>query len=90
VLPAIAIEAAEHQIGEGEFYARPAGQSLQPERDSPAAIEELQRKIGNRVFAAQYQQNPRPPEGMREQIIALAQQWQVDSLSSRTPPATWG
>ena len=36
---------------------------LQPERDSPEAIEELKREIGSRVFAAQYQQNPTPPDG---------------------------
>jgi phage terminase large subunit-like protein len=32
-------------------------------RDSPEAIDELKREIGSRVFAAQYQQNPTPPEG---------------------------
>ena len=63
VLPAIAIEAADYVIGEEEVYHRPAGQLLQPERDSPAAIDELRREIGSRVFAAQYQQNPTPPEG---------------------------
>jgi len=36
---------------------------LQPERDSPEAIDELKREMGSRVFAAQYQQNPTPPEG---------------------------
>jgi len=63
VLPAIAVEAADYVIGEEEVYHRPAGQLLQPERDSPAAIDELRREIGSRVFAAQYQQNPTPPEG---------------------------
>jgi len=36
---------------------------LQPERDSPEAIDELKREIGSRVFAAQYQQNPTPADG---------------------------
>jgi predicted phage terminase large subunit-like protein len=63
VLPAIAVEATDYEIGEGEVYHRPAGQLLQPERDSPEAIDELKREIGSRVFAAQYQQNPTPPEG---------------------------
>ena len=63
VLPAIAVEAADYVIGEEEVYHRPAGQLLQPERDSLEAIDELRREIGSRVFAAQYQQNPTPPEG---------------------------
>ena len=63
VLPAIAVEAADYEIGEDEVYHRPAGQLLQPERDHPAAIEALKRDIGSRVFAAQYQQNPTPPDG---------------------------
>jgi len=36
---------------------------LQLQRDNPPAIEELKREIGSRVFAAQYQQNPTPPDG---------------------------
>jgi predicted phage terminase large subunit-like protein len=63
VLPAIAVEATDYEIGEGEVYHRPAGQLLQPERDSPEVIDELKREIGSRVFAAQYQQNPTPPDG---------------------------
>jgi predicted phage terminase large subunit-like protein len=63
VLPAIAVEAADYEIGEDEVYHRPAGQLLQPERDSPEAIDELKCEIGSRVFAAQYQQNPTPPDG---------------------------
>jgi predicted phage terminase large subunit-like protein len=63
VLPAIAVEAADYEIGEDEVYHRPAGQLLQPERDSPEAIDELKGEIGSRVFAAQYQQNPTPPDG---------------------------
>src|SRR5262249_28419454 len=41
VLSAIAVDAADYEIGEGEVYHRPAGQLLQPERDSPEAIDEL-------------------------------------------------
>jgi predicted phage terminase large subunit-like protein len=63
VMPAIAVEPADYVVGEGEVYHRPAGQSLQPDRDSPEAIADLKREIGSRVFAAQYQQNPTPPEG---------------------------
>jgi len=63
VIPAIAIEPADYRVSEDEVYHRPAGQLLQLERDNPAAIEELKREIGSRVFAAQYQQNPTPPDG---------------------------
>ncbi len=62
-IPAIAPEPADYLIGENEFYRRPAGQLLQPDRDALEAIEELKRQLGSRVFAAQYQQNPTPPEG---------------------------
>ena len=63
VLPAIAVEAADYVIGADEVYHRPVGELLQPDRDSFEAIEELKREIGSRVFAAQYQQNPTPPDG---------------------------
>jgi predicted phage terminase large subunit-like protein len=63
VIPAIAVEPADYRVSEDEVYHRPAGQLLQPGRDDPEAIEELKREIGSRVFAAQYQQNPTPPDG---------------------------
>jgi predicted phage terminase large subunit-like protein len=63
VLPAIAVEAFQYRIGEDEVYQRPAGELLQPKRDSIEAIEELKREVGSRVFAAQYQQNPTPADG---------------------------
>jgi predicted phage terminase large subunit-like protein len=62
-LPAIALEPADYVLGEKEFYHRPADQLLQPNRDSLEAMEELKQHVGSRVFAAQYQQNPTPPEG---------------------------
>jgi hypothetical protein len=63
VLPPIAVEAADYAVAEDEVYHRPAGELLQPERDSPEAIEEMKRNMGSRIFAAQYQQNPTPPDG---------------------------
>jgi predicted phage terminase large subunit-like protein len=62
-IPAIAPEPAEYVISESEVYRRPAGQLLQPARDSMEAIEDLKGQMGSRVFAAQYQQNPTPPDG---------------------------
>ena len=63
VLPAIATEAADYVTGPDEVHHRPIGQLLQPDRDSFEGIEELKREIGSRVFAAQYQQTPTPPDG---------------------------
>lgn len=63
VIPAIAIEPVDYLLGDDEFYHRPAGELLQPGRDSPEAIEELKSEVGSHVFAAQYQQNPTPPDG---------------------------
>ena len=63
VLPAIATEAADHVLGPDEVYHRPEGQLLQPQHDNSEALEELKRDLGSRVFAAQYQQNPTPPDG---------------------------
>jgi predicted phage terminase large subunit-like protein len=63
VLPAVATEPGDYAIGPDEVYHRPAKELLQPNRDSLEAIEELKREVGSRVFAAQYQQNPTPPDG---------------------------
>ncbi len=63
VLPAIATEPADYVTGPDEIYHRPVEQLLQPDRDSLEMIEELRREVGSRVFAAQYQQNPTPPDG---------------------------
>jgi predicted phage terminase large subunit-like protein len=63
VIPAIATEPVDYPIGDGEVYHRPDGQVLQPDRDSAEAIEGIQREVGSHIYAAQYQQNPTPPEG---------------------------
>src|SRR5712672_2317346 len=68
VLPAIATEPMDHVVADREVYHRPVGQLLQPDRDSMEALEEIKRDVGSRVFAAQYQQNPTPPDG---NLIAL-------------------
>src|SRR5262249_40708474 len=48
---------------DGEIYHWPVGQLLQPNRDRPEAIEEIKLSVGSRIFTAQYQQNPAPPDG---------------------------
>lgn len=63
VIPAIAVEPTEYLLSDDEVYRRPTGELLQPGRDSPEAIEEKKLEVGSHVFAAQYQQNPTPPDG---------------------------
>jgi hypothetical protein len=63
VIPAIATEAQDYAVADGEVYRRPVGELLQPNRDRPEAMEEIRREVGSRIFAAQYQQNPTPPDG---------------------------
>jgi predicted phage terminase large subunit-like protein len=62
-IPAIATEPADYVVGPDEVFHRPMGQLLQPDRDSAEAIEELKQEVGSRIFAAQFQQNPTPPDG---------------------------
>jgi len=63
VIPAIAAEATDYHLSDNEVYHRPVDELLQPERDSHDALDELKRDLGSRIFAAQYQQNPTPPDG---------------------------
>jgi predicted phage terminase large subunit-like protein len=63
VMPAIATETQNYAIADGEVYQRPEGELLQPEWDSRDELEKTKTEIGSRNFAAQYQQNPTPPDG---------------------------
>jgi hypothetical protein len=63
-VPMIALEPADFLIGKDSFYPRPAGEALQPNRDSLGAILERKRQVGDRIWAAQYKQNPISPEGI--------------------------
>jgi hypothetical protein len=63
IIPAVAIKGADYAVADAEAYHRPAGELLQPKRDSAEALNEMKIQIGSRLFAAQYQQNPTPPEG---------------------------
>src|SRR5262249_50603101 len=63
VLPAIANGQPDSIRVEGEIYIRAIGQLLKPVRDTIENFEEIKRDLESRVFAAQYQQNPPPPEG---------------------------
>src|SRR6516164_609261 len=63
VLPAIATEPKDYVVADGEVYHRPVDELLKPDRDSMEALDEIKREAGSRVFAAQYQQKPTPPDG---------------------------
>jgi hypothetical protein len=63
VIPAIAVEPQDYPVADGEFYRRAVGELLQPDRDTLQALEEIKLAVGSNIFAAQYQQNPTPPEG---------------------------
>jgi predicted phage terminase large subunit-like protein len=63
VIPAVAPEPADYVIGDNEIYHRPAGQWLQPDRNNAEEMEQLKLQLGSYIFAAQYQQNPTPPDG---------------------------
>jgi len=62
-IPAIASEPADYPLGENEFYHRAAGELLQPDRDSLEMLEEFKQHLGSHIFAAQFLQNPTPPDG---------------------------
>ena len=72
VMPMIAQEPADILIGEDVFYHRPAGEALQPNRDSLDALQEQKSQIGSHIWAAQFDQNPTPPEGITVKAASLA------------------
>lgn len=63
-VPAIAEADESIPIGGGAFHCRKAGELLHPERVPLRRLEALQRGMGSGKFAAQYQQEPVPAEGL--------------------------
>lgn len=63
VIPAIATEPVTYVLGPDEFYHRPIGEALQPDRVSVEDLNKLKDEIGSRIFVAQFQQDPEPLEG---------------------------
>lgn len=63
VLPAIADQDADFDLGGGVFHHRSKGDLLQDGWDSLEDLEHVRRTAGSHVFSAQYQQQPLPPEG---------------------------
>jgi predicted phage terminase large subunit-like protein len=63
VIPAIANEVQDYAIGKAQTYHRATGELLQPNRDNAETLDDIKREVGSRIFSAQYQQNPTPPDG---------------------------
>lgn len=62
-LPAVAEFDQNIPVGPDRFYRRKVGELLHPEREPQSVLDDLRRSIGSYNFAAQYQQQPIPPEG---------------------------
>ena len=65
-------------VGKNEFYHRPTGEVLQPNRDSLEELEEQKRLVGSSIWAAQYQQNPLPAQGNLITIELLRPRYDFD------------
>lgn len=65
-IPAIADEDTVYWLGPGEHeaYLRRAGEPMHAAREGTAELEQLRRVQGSLTFAAQYQQQPAPPDGI--------------------------
>lgn len=63
VMPLVATRAASYQIGRNKYHTAMPGDVLQPERNTPEAVERFKDEQGRHSFAAQYQQEPLPEAG---------------------------
>lgn len=64
-IPAIETEDREYRVGpgEGDVHLRRAGKVIDPGREDAGVLEQVRRTLGSMGFAAQYQQDPVPPDG---------------------------
>lgn len=64
-IPAIETEDREYRVGpgEGDVHLRRAGDVIDPGRENATVLEQVRRTLGSMGFAAQYQQDPVPPDG---------------------------
>jgi predicted phage terminase large subunit-like protein len=60
ILPLIAMQDEQHQVGPNRFHYRKAGEVLHPARIDKDRADQLLREIGKAAFQAQYQQSPLP------------------------------
>ena len=63
-LPLIAEQDEKIQIGESLYHPRRVGDLLHPEYFSQRAVDERRSQLDERIFAAQYQQDPLQPLGV--------------------------
>jgi predicted phage terminase large subunit-like protein len=63
VMPSIAVERTEYDIGDEKPLVREAGDPLQPARDDLNELAKTKKQIGSYAFSAQYQQTPEPATG---------------------------
>jgi predicted phage terminase large subunit-like protein len=63
ILPAIATRTEDIPIGEQRFYRRQEGEALHAERESLDDLKRQRAQMGADYWAAQYQQEPIPPDG---------------------------
>lgn len=80
-LPAIAETDEKIEIGDGQYYARCAGEALHPRYETVSTLEKLRTQMGSAVFSAQYQQSPVPDGG-----AMIRREWirYYDQLPERT------
>lgn len=62
-LAAIAQEDEAIRIGDNKYHFRKKGDLLHPEREGLAELQQLEKDLGSRAFAAQYLQQPVAPDG---------------------------
>lgn len=76
-LPAIADVPQDIALGKGRVHRRRIGDVLHPEREPAEVLARMKENMGPRAFAAQYQQEPVPPEGA---LIKLEEFQYYDSV----------
>lgn len=101
-LPAIAIRDEVFPLPRGGRHARRIGDVLNPMREPKEALDRMRREMTDRVFQAQYQQNPTPLEGdylrwedvqfydvrpLRDRLQKVVHSW--DAASSCDPIADY-
>ncbi len=62
-LPALAVEDETYLLGANKYYHRKKGEALHEAFESAETLQRTELQMGSYHFAAQYQQNPMPPEG---------------------------
>lgn len=64
VIPAVALENEEWDLGQGLFHHRATGDLIQPERMGAEELGTRRRIMGQTAFDAQFQQRPVPDDGI--------------------------